>query len=172
MYVYIYIYIYIYMPMHSKVDGLPLWLSSKESAFNAGEPGSIPGLGRSPGEGNGKPFQYSCLENPTDGRTWRAIVHGVTRVGHNRDVGLIPGLGQFPGEGNDNPFQCSYLGNPMDRGAWWATAHRVTKSQTQLKKFNIYIYVCVYIYTHTPHIYIYTHIYTTSSLSIPLLMDL
>ena len=98
--------------------------------------GLIPGLGRSPGEGNGKPFQYSCLENPTDGRTWRAIVHGVTRVRHNRDVGLIPGLGQFPGEGNDSPLQCSCLENPMDRGAWWAVVHGVSKSQTQLSDNN------------------------------------
>ena len=39
----------------------------KASACNAGDPSSIPGLGRSPGEGNGNPFQYSCLENPMDG---------------------------------------------------------------------------------------------------------
>ena len=42
----------------------------KASAYNAGDPGSIPGLGRSPGEGNGNPLQYSCLENPLDGGTW------------------------------------------------------------------------------------------------------
>ena len=42
----------------------------KASASNAGDPGSIPGLGRSPGEGNAKPLQYSCLENPMDGGTW------------------------------------------------------------------------------------------------------
>ena len=42
----------------------------KVSAYNVGDPGSIPGLGRSPGEGNGNPLQYSCLENPTDGGTW------------------------------------------------------------------------------------------------------
>ena len=42
----------------------------KVSACNAGDPGSIPGLGRSPGEGNGNPLQYSCLENPTDGGAW------------------------------------------------------------------------------------------------------
>ena len=41
--------------------------------------GSIPGLGRSPGEGNGKPLQYSCLENFMDTGAWRAIVHGVTK---------------------------------------------------------------------------------------------
>ena len=42
----------------------------KASARNAGDPGSIPGLGRSPGEGNGTPLQYSCLENPMDGGAW------------------------------------------------------------------------------------------------------
>ena len=46
---------------------LPSCLSSKESACNAGDPGSIPGSGRSPGEGNGNQLQYSCLENPMDG---------------------------------------------------------------------------------------------------------
>ena len=44
---------------------------------------SIPGSGRSPGEGNGNPLQYSCLENPVDKGTWRATVHGVSRVGHD-----------------------------------------------------------------------------------------
>ena len=42
----------------------------KASAYNAGDQGSIPGSGRSPGEGNGSPLQYSCLENPMDGGTW------------------------------------------------------------------------------------------------------
>ena len=42
----------------------------KESAYNAGDPGSFPGSGRSPGEGNGNPRQYSCLENPMDGGAW------------------------------------------------------------------------------------------------------
>ena len=42
----------------------------KASAYNAGDPGSIPGSGRSSGEGNGNPLQYSCLENPMDGGTW------------------------------------------------------------------------------------------------------
>ena len=55
----------------------------KEAACNAGDPGLIPGLGGSPGEGNGNPFQYSCLENPMDKGAWRATVHGVARVGHD-----------------------------------------------------------------------------------------
>ena len=49
------------------------------SACNVGDPGSIPGLGRSSGEGNGSPLQYSCLENPMDGGAWWATVHGVAK---------------------------------------------------------------------------------------------
>ena len=55
----------------------------KESACNAGDLGSIPGLGRCPGEGNGNPLWYSCLENPMDRGPWQALVHGVARVGHH-----------------------------------------------------------------------------------------
>ena len=103
---------------------------SKESACNAGDPGSIPGLGGSPGEGNGNPLQYSFLENPMGRRAWQATVHGVTRVGHDLvtkplpyyiwgfpggsvvknlptnagDVVLILGLGRSPEEGNSNPL--------------------------------------------------------------------
>ena len=51
----------------------------KESAYNAGDLGSIPGSGRSPGEGNGNPLQYSWLENPMDGGAWRATVHRVEK---------------------------------------------------------------------------------------------
>ena len=56
--------------------GFPDGSEDKASACNAGEPGSIPGSGRSPGEENGNPLQYSCLENPMDGEAWWAIVHG------------------------------------------------------------------------------------------------
>ena len=52
---------------------------SKESACNAGDPGLIPGLRRSPGEGKGYPFQYSCLENSMDRGAWRATVHEVEK---------------------------------------------------------------------------------------------
>ena len=59
--------------------------AAQESACNAGEPGSVPGLGRSPGEGNGNPLQYSCLGNPMDGGAWWATeeLGGVPRVGHD-----------------------------------------------------------------------------------------
>ena len=56
----------------------------KESACNAGDPGSITGRERSPGEGNGNPPQCSCLENPMERGAWRATVHMVTNsLGHN-----------------------------------------------------------------------------------------
>ena len=54
-----------------------------ESASNAGDPGSIPGSKKSPGEGNGNPLQYSCLENTTDRGTWWVTVHGVAKVRHD-----------------------------------------------------------------------------------------
>ena len=125
----------------------------KVPGCSAGDPGSIPELGRSPGEGNGNPIQYSCLENPKDGGAWQATVHGVakslTRLSdftftfllagfpggsiskesacNTRDLGVIPGSGSFLGEGNGNPIQYSCLGNPMDIGVWWATVYGVTK---------------------------------------------
>jgi len=49
------------------------------NAGDSGDTGSIPGLGRSPGEGNGNPLQYSCLENSMDGEAWRATVHGAAK---------------------------------------------------------------------------------------------
>ena len=65
--------------------GLHRWLSGKESAYQAADSGSIPESGRSPGGGNGKPFQYSCLESPTD-RAWEKRTEEFTwsqRVEHN-----------------------------------------------------------------------------------------
>ena len=55
----------------------PWWLSGKESACNAGDLGSIHGLGRCPGEGHGNPLQCSCLENPMDRGAWHVAVHRV-----------------------------------------------------------------------------------------------
>ena len=60
-------------------QGLPRWLSGKESTCNAGDGGLIPGSGRSPGEGNGNPLQYSGLENPLERGAWWVLVHGVTK---------------------------------------------------------------------------------------------
>ena len=63
--------------------GFPGNSDSKESACNAGDPDLIPGSGRSPGEGNGNLFQYSCLVNPMDRGAWQASTHGVQRVKHD-----------------------------------------------------------------------------------------
>ena len=59
--------------------GFPGGSDSKASACSVGDPGSIPGLGKSPGEGNGNPLQNSCLENSMDGEAWWAPVHGVAK---------------------------------------------------------------------------------------------
>ena len=61
-------------------QGAPGGSVGKESTFNAGDAGSVPGPRRSLGEGNGNPLRYSCLGNPMDREAWRAIVHGVSRV--------------------------------------------------------------------------------------------
>ena len=55
----------------------------KASSYSAGDLGLIPGLGRPPGEENGSPLQYCCLENPMDRGAWLAAVHGLQRVGHD-----------------------------------------------------------------------------------------
>ena len=59
--------------------GFPGGSIVKDLPAKAGDVGSIPGLGRSPGEGNGNPLQYSCLENPMDRGAWQATVYGVTK---------------------------------------------------------------------------------------------
>ena len=72
---------YAWLDNHS---GFPGDSDGKESSCNAGDLGLIPGLGRSPGEGNGTPLQYSGLENSMDRGVWKAIVHGVAK----RQTGL------------------------------------------------------------------------------------
>ena len=111
----------------------------KNPPANAGDADLILGQGRSPGEGNGNPLQYSCVENPEDRGAWWAAVDRVTQSlsrlkrlggGNAGDPGLISGQGRSPGEGNGNRLQYSCLQNSMGRGAWWAIVHGVTKSWT------------------------------------------
>ena len=66
--------------MAQSIKNLP---AMQETTCNTGNPGSIPRLGRFPGEGNGNPLEYSCLKNPMDGGVWWPTVRGVTRVRHN-----------------------------------------------------------------------------------------
>ena len=130
-----------------------------------GDLGSIPGLGRSPGEGKGYPLQCSGLENYMD-----CIVHGVTKswtwLSHfhfhlritsgvpggsdgkesacnDGDLGSVSGLGRSPGEGNGNLLQYFCLENLMDRGAWRATFHGVAKSWTWLSEFHFTSFIIV-----------------------------
>ena len=67
------------MYTHHYVLGFPRGSDVKEYVCNAGDLGSLPGSGRSPGEGNGNPLQYSCLENSMDRGAWRATVYGVSK---------------------------------------------------------------------------------------------
>ena len=118
----------------------------KESACKAGDLGSIPGLGGSPGEGNGYRLQSSCWKNSMDRGAWWATVLGTSKswtrlsdhafnrlsskknpLANAEDVGSVPELGRSPGEGNSNPLQDSCLGNLMDRTDWRATVHAVPK---------------------------------------------
>ena len=73
------IYSYIYLFCCLFIWSFPGGSEGKASTCNAGDLNSIPGSGRSLGEGNGNPLQYSCLENPMDRGGWQAIVHGVTK---------------------------------------------------------------------------------------------
>jgi len=73
-----------------KYKGFPCSSVGKEFACSAGDPGWIPGLGRVPGEGNGNPLQYSCLENPMDRGASQAIVHRVARVRRDLATKLSP----------------------------------------------------------------------------------
>ena len=68
-----------YVCLYSRDWGFSGGSDGKESVCNVGELDSVPGLGRSPGEGNGNPLQYSCLENSMDRGAWWVIAHGVTK---------------------------------------------------------------------------------------------
>ena len=141
-------------------DQMP-WSSFSECwalSCNVGDPYSIPGLGRSPGEGNGYPLQYSCLENSMDKGAWWATVHGVAksrtqlkRLSSSSSSSRYMKR-SFPGGsdskesacnagdpgliprsrrspgGHGNPLQYSCLENSMERGAWQVIAHGFAKS--------------------------------------------
>ena len=102
-------------PQHPHFLKIPDSSVGKESACNAGDPGLIPGPGRSAGEGIGYPLQY-CWASP------------VVQVVKNPPV-MIPGLGRFPGDGESYPLQYFGLENSV---------HGVTKSQTRLRDFHFH----------------------------------
>ena len=71
--------VWVYFQLDANIMGFPGGSDGKESTRNVGDPGSIPGSGRSPGEGNGYPLQYSCLENSMDRGAWWATIYGITK---------------------------------------------------------------------------------------------
>ena len=104
--------------------GFPGSLTGKESACNAGDPGSVPGSGKSPGEGIGYPLQCSWLP------LWLSCKESACNVG---DLGSAPGLERFPAEGKGYPFQYSGLENSTD-----CVVHGVAKSWTRLSNFHFH----------------------------------
>ena len=87
--------IHICTQLRNLVLGFPGSSDSKGSACSTGDPGSIPGSGRSRGEGNGNLLQYPCLENPMDGGTWQAAVHGVAKSQTQLSKATIPYTGTW-----------------------------------------------------------------------------
>ena len=113
----------------------------KQSACNAGDPGSIPGSGRSPGEGIGHPLQYS----------WPSLVVQLVNEG---DLSPVPGLERVPRKGKGYSFQYSGLEHPMDYSPWGL------KNQTRLSDFHSLTHVertiCL-LYLLAKHIPPHTH---------------
>ena len=73
----------VYLNTSPSIREFPNSSVGKKFAGSTGDLGSVSGLGRFPGEGNGNPLPYSCLEIPIDREAWQGTVHGVTRVGHD-----------------------------------------------------------------------------------------
>ena len=111
-------------------------------AEDAGDAGSISGVGRSPGGGNDNPLQCSCLENPRDGGAWWGAVYGVAQsrtrlkqLSSNqcrrlKRYGFDPWVRKIPWRRKWQPTLVFLPGESQDRGAWRATVHRVAKSRT------------------------------------------
>ena len=132
--------------MHGTAGGS----AGKESAGTAGDLGSVPGLGRSPGDGNSNPLQYSCLNNYMDRGAWQAIVHGVAKSWTwltlswaslvAEMVKNLPVMKETWAQslGWEDPLEEGMATHsrilawtiPLDRGAWRATVHGVTESDT------------------------------------------
>ena len=110
--------------------GFPGSSAGKESACNAGNPGSIPESGRYPGEGQGCPLWYSWVSPGSQ---------TVKNPPPSGRPGFDPWLGRSPGEGNGSPLQCSGLENSMNRGTWWATVHGVAERRTHVSDLRFHI---------------------------------
>ena len=106
---------------------LPQWLSGKESACNVGDAGLILGSGRSPGEGNGNPLQYSCMGNPMDRGSWWATVHGIAT-----ELDMIQWL-------NNNCCWCYWVFTEYLQCATHSVTHFIFLRQFP---FYLFIFVC------------------------------
>ena len=146
-------YVAISFPLHYRyfLDGTV----SKESACTAGDTGdagSVPGLGRSPGQGNGNPFQYSCLRNPMDRGAWQAKVHGVAKSWTWLSMHTRSYLGE--------KIRAHETNNLSLRGDWdWAMQFlfRVSFPNSYIF-FSPHKTICLYKVTH---IHMHTHTHTT-----------
>ena len=76
-------WIFVLISLSALIEEFPGGSDGKASVYSAGDPGSVPGSGRSPGEGNGNPLHYSCLENPMDREACKLQSMGSQRVGHD-----------------------------------------------------------------------------------------
>ena len=116
-------------------QGLPGGSEGKASACNGGDPGSIPGSGRSPGEGNATPPVFL----PGESHGWRSQVgyspRGRKELDTTEQLHFHFSLSCI-GEGNGNPLQCSCQENPRDRGSCWAAVYGVAQSRTRLKRLS------------------------------------
>ena len=110
--------------------GFPGSSASKESTCNTGDPGLVPGSGRSPGEGIGYPFQYSWVSFVAQ------LVNNPPAI--QETWGLIPGFGRSPGKGKGYPLQYFGLENYID-----CIVHGVSKSQTRLSDFHFHFSLAI-----------------------------
>ena len=104
--------------------------AGKPSAYNAEDLSSIPGSGRSPGEGNGNPLQYSCLENPMDRADWQATVHG----GHNESDTTERLHFHFP------PFYTQFVGSFYHERM--LDSVKYFSASTEIQRFYLSFYYC------------------------------
>ena len=138
-----------------------LWLprchSGKEFAFSAGDvedKGLIPGLGRSPGVGNGSPLQYSCLEISTDRGAWQSTVHRVTKtqtqLGEHTCIQLLLNVYLFQGETfidltyavlAKSLQSCPTICNPMNCSPPGSSVHKILQAISQNKNYCIFILI-------------------------------